>query len=212
MKLFCFPRSPYSKKVLLALHEKELLIEDKEIVPPYDAGAMQRMRESQEQPLATVPLMRLDDGTYLGDSSLIVEYINLKWPGGTALLPSEPMAALRVKVLDRFADHLLIATVHLTWAMRAANPKRDRIDESLKTVRTVLGTLDRELVRTAFVGGDKLSLGDFAPAAGIATLLRDQSIDGIDEYINVKRWFQVMTSRPSWSKLLEDIARTPSPF
>lgn len=49
-------------------------------------------------PLGKFPLL-LD-----GERSIIIEYLQIAHPGPVRLLPSEPMAALDVRLLDRFFD------------------------------------------------------------------------------------------------------------
>src|SRR5262249_8145903 len=61
VKLFYWPRSPYTKKILLAAYEKDFPFHELEKVPPYDAAAMKRLRTMQ--PLATVPLLLLGEAS-----------------------------------------------------------------------------------------------------------------------------------------------------
>src|SRR5262245_62052159 len=107
MKLFVFPHAAYSRKVLIAAYEKDVKFDEEQIVPPFDLEAMARLRREQH-PLATVPLLRLDDGRYLTDSTTIVEYLDLRWPS-PRMVPVDSEDALEVRRLDRLFDPLIDA-------------------------------------------------------------------------------------------------------
>lgn len=59
-------------------------------------------------------LMLLDGAHQVIETSIIVEYLQLKYPGPLRLIPADPMAALDVRFLDRLFD------LHVTDAVQVA--------------------------------------------------------------------------------------------
>lgn len=210
MKLFCFPRSPYTKKILVAAYEKGEPFEDRELVPPFDVEAMKRLR--LEQPLATVPLLELDDGRYLGDSTIIVEYLDLVRPE-PRMVPADPSAALEVRALDRFADLIVTPVNHLLWGRRAPSPNAAKLAASLESLHTALGILDAQIGARAFVFGDALSLADLGASAGLETYQRYVGVERFEErFPNVHRWYAALVARPSWQRVMREIEAIPAPI
>ena len=78
MQLFHFPWAPYARKALLAGYELESEFEEV-ITPAFDKSVMAALR-ARTSPLATMPLLLLDDGSFVSESSLIVEYFDLASP------------------------------------------------------------------------------------------------------------------------------------
>ena len=84
MKLYYFPLSTYSQKVLIALHEKGAAFESEQ-VRLFDETERERYRKIY--PLGRIPLLVLDDGHLIPESSIIVEYLDATLDGGPRLVP-----------------------------------------------------------------------------------------------------------------------------
>ena len=97
------PRSPYVRKVMVALHEKEL------------AGSVRTVRTHADpmipheglmavNPLSKIPTLELDDGSVLFDSHVICRWADRTSVSGPHLFPENPMAerdeALGTGLLD----------------------------------------------------------------------------------------------------------------
>jgi glutathione S-transferase len=110
LALYGHPFSSYTQKVLIALYENGTPFEFRCIGPDTPEHVTEWMRR---WPLRKFPLL-LDGERQVVETSIIIEYLQLKHPGPVRLLPQDPMAALNVRFLDRFFD------LHVMDAMQIA--------------------------------------------------------------------------------------------
>src|SRR4051812_3324883 len=101
MKLYFAPRSTYSQKALIALHEKRASFTPV-IVSPADAG--DRAELAKLTPLGKVPVLVLPDGWKIPESSIIIEYLDTHISTGTRLIPEDIDQARQTRFHDRLAD------------------------------------------------------------------------------------------------------------
>lgn len=212
-KLFHYPWAPYARKALLA--EYELGIELEEIVTPaFEKKCMADLR-ALTTPLATLPLLLLEDGRFISESSLIIEYFDLEGPERGRLVPIDPHDALRVRTFDRLAEGLLGPTLYLTWALRKppAEMNHKKIAEMRGKLRAVFGVFDQHLAGKSFLFDERFTMADIAPSCAISVLIADRSIvlDDLNEHSHVRRWYDGVRDRTSWKRMEECAARVPRP-
>ncbi len=211
--LFHYPWAPYARKALLAAYETQAEFSE-EITPPFSTEHMARLR-ARTFPLATVPLLLLDDDEFLSESTSIVEYFDMERSGGPALVPTAPRAALSVRALDRLAEAILGPTMYLTWALRKPPEKQNthRLKETMDRLDTTFRVYDKRLATTQYVFGDELTMADLGPSSGISVMLADRSIrrSDLDAYPSLKRWYETIERRPAWKKMNESAERVPRP-
>ncbi|MGV8938120.1 MAG: glutathione S-transferase family protein [Allorhizobium sp.] len=100
LALYGHPFSSYTQKALIALYENGTPFEFRCISP----DTPEHVAEWQKRwPMGKFPML-LDGERAIVETSLIIEYLQLAHPGPVRLLPSDPMAALDVRFLDRFFD------------------------------------------------------------------------------------------------------------
>ncbi len=103
LKLYGHPFSSYTQKVLIALYENHVA-HDLLSLDPGDPHQARHTAEWLERwPLRKFPVL-VDGERSVVETSIIIEYLQLAYPGPVALIPAEPMAALNVRFLDRFFD------------------------------------------------------------------------------------------------------------
>lgn len=211
MRLYVYPHSPLSRKVLLAVYEKGLSIE-REVIAPYDEPGKRRLRQTYH-PLATIPMLILDDGTPMPESSIIVEYLDRSFSHAPELLPRDPMAALHARALDRLGDVLLNATSYLAWALRKPKGEQheSKVAASFETVRSALSWLDIRLASNSYLFGESLTFADLGAICAVASLLADQTLHDLAPWPGVSRWHQAVTHRPAWRRMIEDARDVPLP-
>ena len=102
MKLVIATPSPFARKARIALLEKGL---------PHEVVVQNPWQERvAENPLGKVPVLILDDGRSVHDSSVILEYLEtLDAP--PALLPSDPAQRVMHRQIEAIADGLCDAVV-----------------------------------------------------------------------------------------------------
>ncbi len=88
MRLYDHPLSSYAQKVKIALREKGLAFE---AVLPDDFGTGRRDTPfAAANPRGEVPTLVIDGATVF-ESTIIMEYLQERWPDAT-LLPADPLA------------------------------------------------------------------------------------------------------------------------
>jgi glutathione S-transferase len=156
VQLYSLPLSPYSARVRGAIYAKGLPVQ---IVSPPE-----QWRTSPEyrsiNPLGRIPVLMLDDGTPLPESSVIVEYLEDAFPE-PALRPRcfETLARVRLvtEVADRYVMQVLMPLFNMLDARRY---EQAVIDAEFATLNEGFTQLDRLLEPGAYVCGDRLTTAD----------------------------------------------------
>ena len=92
MKLYSFPTSSASYRVRIALHLKKVAVETVTIRLPEDEQRQPAYRRIN--PHARIPALELDDGTVIGQSLAIIDYLELAHPE-PPIFPSDPVERAR---------------------------------------------------------------------------------------------------------------------
>jgi len=103
MILYSENNSPYCAIVRIAIYAKEAPIA---IEPP--PGGLKSDAFRKISPTGTIPCLVIDDGVALPESSVILAYLEEKYPQ-RRLGPSEPEARARDQLVARLADARLLA-------------------------------------------------------------------------------------------------------
>ena len=169
-RLHGFAFSNYHNIVKVVLLEKRVDFEEVTSYPPADDSYLAK------NPTGKFPCLELEDGSFLGESKVIVNYLEEVYPQ-VALLPSDPMKRARVRELMDVVD------LYLEWPARRLysegfSSEGKVSDETREAVRPLL---DRgiagfnKLARfDPYVAGPDLTLADFSvafhfPAIAIAS-------------------------------------------
>jgi glutathione S-transferase/RNA polymerase-associated protein len=105
------PLSPYGQKVKIALAEKG--VDFTTTMPEAIGSGNSGGAFAEASPRGEVPALIDDDGTCVFDSSVIIEYIEDRWPE-PALLPTTPAQRARVRMLEDVMDTHFEA---ITWGL-----------------------------------------------------------------------------------------------
>ena len=159
--LYEHPLSPYAQKVKIALYEKGIAFEA--VTPDIFGGTTHEFVSSS--PRREVPSL-VDGETTVFDSTIILEYIEDKWPQ-PALLPATPAERARVRMLEELED-----TYHeaINWALaeiRVFGRATDEAAEQLvaragEQITGMYARLERELGSRPFFNGEKFGWGDLS--------------------------------------------------
>ncbi|PZQ46351.1 MAG: glutathione S-transferase family protein [Rhodovulum sulfidophilum] len=122
------PRSPYVRKVMVALREKGLAGEVETVrtyadpvVPPGDFLAV--------NPLGKIPTLELDNGTVLHDSRVILEWADLTGKTGPRLFPADPAARLETLRDEALGTGMIDIGINLLIELflRSEDQRHDRM-------------------------------------------------------------------------------------
>ena len=100
VKLYEHPLSPFAQKVKIALYEKGISFEA--TVPNFLGGSEANPEFVAASPRLEVPTL-IDGATTVFDSTIILEYLEDKWPQ-PPLLPATPAERARVRMLEELCD------------------------------------------------------------------------------------------------------------
>ncbi len=208
LKLLHFPLCPYSRKVRLALAEKELEVEAKAIEP-----WLCRDDLKSGNPAAEVPVLE-DRGRIIVDSGVIVEYLD-ETQRGHSLLGKEASQRAEIRRLIAWFDKKFVRDVtDLIWHEKLIKRLRDRATPDSAAVRRGLANIHEHLDyighlfdQNHWLGGDDLTLADLTAAAQLSVLDYMGDVPW-EKHPAAKLWYAKIKSRPSFRPLLAD--RLPS--
>ena len=155
------PFSSYTQKLLVALYENATPFEFRCLGPDTPGYVADWLKH---WPLAKFPMLA-DGERRLVETSIIIEYLALAHPGKVDLLPSDPMAALEVRFLDRFFDLHVMAPMQaaVTGALTGDPVKREEgLAQSAQLRERAYGWLEGHLEGKTWAAGEDFTLADCA--------------------------------------------------
>jgi glutathione S-transferase len=166
LTLYYHPFSSYSWKALIALYEAGTPFTPRSIDDPRAAAEWKR-----RWPIARFPvLVEEASGLTLPEASIIIEYLDSHYPGPQPTLPSDPDLRLEVRVLDRFFDNYIHASIQKIVGDRLRDADR-RDAQGVEEARVMLDTcyvwLEARMADREWALGDCFTLADCAAAPAL---------------------------------------------
>ena len=206
LKLHHFDRSPFGWKTRMVLAEKKV---------PFQALVPENKSESPAfgrlNPFRLTPVLELEDGRTLYESTVINEYLEEKYPE-PPMLPKDPYERARVRMLEDTTDQYLYPVIRdLRSAQFEYAPpylirkKADQVDHKLLEaakgkVHEHLARLERELAGRSWFGGETFSLADAALAGPLTGSLPLLGVLPDPKYPNIAAWIDRISRRPSFKE------------
>ncbi len=201
MKLYYFPLSGYSRKVLITLYEKDIMFE-REIVNLFDEE--QRRNYLEINPFGKVPHLIRDDGWQIPESSIIMEYLDQSFDQGPRLIPDDKELARQARFYDRVGDlYLIEPTGALFFEQRKPEDQQNAelIEKSKTKIVTSLKGFNHHLEERVFALGESFSMADISASCA---LYYTQTMIDMTDFPNVVRWGKDVHSRPSWQRVISE--------
>lgn len=193
MKLLGNPRSPYVKKIVIALKEKGMEYDYLEVGAGDPAVAA-------VNPLSKIPTLVRDNGEALFDSPVIAEYVD-GLDGAPKLIPTDFANRIAVKQWEALADGVTDAAVALAHEEREPADKRKGpafTAKQTKKIDAALAALEAAVAKGEYLHGGAFSLGDVASYCALTYLDRTQeTFDWRTAYPNLADFFRRLAQRPS---------------
>ena len=201
MKLYAHAFSSYCQKVLIALYENGTPFE-------YRLLALEDPQAAAEHaalwPLKRMPVL-VDGGRTVVESSIIIEYLDLNYPGPVRLIPTDANAALDVRMMDRFFDNYVMTPMQKI-VLDSLRPEGKRDPQGVADARTMLDTayrwLDEKLAGRDWAAGDGFSLADCAAAPSLFYADWAHPIGAGFAHVRVYR--QRLLARPSFARAVDE--------
>lgn len=208
LKLYEHPLSPYAQKVKVSLYEKELVFE---ATIPNLFGDDPAFDEAS--PRREVPCL-LDGELAIFDSTIILEYLDDRWPK-TPMLPKDPAERARVRMLEELCDTYYEA---INWALaeirffrRATGDAAERLfARAGEQITGVHAWLERQLGARPWFNGGTFGWGDLSVVPYVA----GSAGFGFTPQAGSKlaAWVERVRERPSVARTLADAAAAMPAF
>lgn len=202
MKLYQIPVSNYSQKALVALYEKGAPFESV-LARIWDADFKKEHTETRH-PFGKVPVLVLDDGWIIPESSIIVEYLDAHYESGPRLIPKDRDLARQARFHDRMGD-LYVMDPARSVLFELRKPEAERDEGRLATWTHQVQRMIEMSEAHAFAGdntyvlGDRLTFADLAYAIGFSLALRTGFT--LDGHPKTKAWFDRCWARPAFARV-----------
>jgi glutathione S-transferase len=193
--------SSYTQKVKIALYENGTPFEFREIGPDTPDHVAEWMKR---WPLRKFPLL-LDGARDIVETSIIIEYLQLAHAGPVQLIPTDPMAALQVRFMDRFFD------LHIMDAMQVAvSSKLGRVpmksEDGLALAKERLDMayawLDEELAGRTWATGEHFTMADCAAAPSL--FYADWTCEIPEKFATLRAYRARLLARPSFARAVDE--------
>lgn len=186
----------------------------KALIPLYANGTEFDFRIVDEDHPANVAVVKsagpfgkfpvLSDGEHLiFEATTIIEYLHLHYPGSEMLLPSDPDAAIGMRMLDRVFDNYVMNTMQVIVDQYIRDPKSPN--------QAIIAEVREKLTRTYAWLEDWLQ---FYPAMGQITLIECAAAPSLfysdwvhqitDEFPRLKRWRAHLLALPPVKRCVDD--------
>ncbi len=194
LKLISATPSPYARKVRIALEEKGLPFELLTEVP-WDSTT----NTPKHNPLEKLPVLILEDGSSVYESSFILQYLEAKYPD-TPLLPADVDDALTARKLEVLCDGICDAIV-LTFfeRMRAEGGSPEWIARQRRKIDGGFAEIAKMIEQKHFAVGESFSLGDIAAGTVIGyASVRLPEFPLATRHPNLAAYYERLQLRPSF--------------
>jgi len=195
MKLISATPSPYARKVRIALAEKSVPFELQTEVPWNDDTSL-----PQHNPLEKLPVLVLDDGSTIWESSFILEWIERKFPN-PPLLPPDDDGILAHKRMDALATGVCDAFLLVFFERMRPEAHRSQpwTDRQTRKVHGGLAEIARVVGDRPYAVGDAFGIADISAGSTLGWLdVRFPELGWRETHPNLARYMGGLAARPSF--------------
>jgi len=204
MKLYLLQNGVNPRRVRIFLAEKRLRLGEDVPFEEFDMDSAGHKDPAfrAKNPMGTLPVLELDDGTVLAESVAICRYFEEQRPE-PPLMGRGALGSATVEMWNRRMEHELLLPVigafvhtHPFWV-----GKREQIPAYGELLRRQvverMTWLDRELAERAFVAGDTYCIADITAQVALLTARGALKLPVPEDQVNLTRWWTAVSARPS---------------
>jgi glutathione S-transferase len=203
LHLYFHPLSSFCQKVLMAFYENDTPFEPHVV----DLGdETSRAAFLKIWPIGKFPVLRDDaEDRTIPESSIIIEYLDQRYPGRTRLVPNDPDLARQMRMRDRFYDLYVNVPMQkvVTDKLRPAGKNDPHgVEQAKEQLKTACGMIEQEMASKTWAMGDAFSMADCAaaPALFYANLVMPFG----DAHKTVAGYLDRLMERPSFARALKE--------
>ncbi|HLI65110.1 MAG TPA: glutathione S-transferase family protein [Caulobacteraceae bacterium] len=211
LTLYEHPLSPYAQKVKIALREKGIAFEAR---MPDGIGAGGAGGDfARASPRGEVPAL-VDGDLSVFDSTIILEYIEDKWPT-PPLLPATPAERARVRMIEEVMDTHFEAInwglAELNWFRRAEGALAETLRANAKAqTESFFAWLERQLGEREWFNGAAFGWGDLSVVPYVNGSLGVGHPPAAGSKLSA--WLTRTNARPSVASTIEDMNNLALPM
>jgi len=198
LSLYLHPLSSYVQKAKTAFYEKDIPFETKML----DGSDPVASEFAAFWPIGRFPVLD-DDGSLIFEATSIIEYLDVRFPDTRRLVPDDRMAAVEVRMWDRFFDNY-VSYPQQRIVYQAIGREPDDGDDGARwkaAFDTAYALLDKRMADRTWVAGD-FSLADCAAAP--ALLYADWTYPIPERFEALRAYRARLLARPSYARALDE--------
>jgi glutathione S-transferase len=168
LKLYFHPLASFCHKVLIALYENDT---------PFIAHVVDLADRNSSAglldlwPVGKIPVLH-DPSTnrVVPETTIIIEYLDLHYPGRHPLLPEQEAERLDARLWDRFFDlYVQVPMQKIVTDRLRPEAEQDRrgVDEAYAALATAYDMIDRRMAGRTWASGGSFGLADCAAAPAL---------------------------------------------
>jgi glutathione S-transferase len=203
LTLYMHPLSSYCHKALIAFHENAtpFTAMSVDLGDPDERAVLLKLWGVGKFPVLQVAAR----GEVVPESSIIIEYLDRRYPGVTRFIPQDRDAEREVRLKDRFYD--LHIHNHMQKVvgdrLRPAGSKDPHGVEDAKTrMRAAYDIAEREMASRPWAAGDDFSMADCAAAPALFYAARVLPYE--DSHPHLAAYLERLKARPSYARVLKE--------
>jgi glutathione S-transferase len=202
LTLYYHPLSSYSHKAMIALYENDTPFTPHHLVNLQDDR--ERAEFARIWPIGKFPVLKDGDWT-VPESSIIIEYLDHKYPGKTRFIPADPDLARQTRMHDRFFDlYVMERMMKIVDDRLRPEDKRDPygVAQARARLDTALKLVDEAMSGKTWAMGEDFTMADCAAAP--ALFYADKVAPFGSKYPNVTGYLDRLMKRPSYARCIRE--------
>lgn len=197
--LYAHPFASYCQKALIALYENATGFSVRLLNDGQGFDELAALWPHKKFPVLT------DGDLTVIEASIIIEYLDLRYPGQARLLPSDPQAALHTRFIDRFFDNYVMAPMQKVVGDSLRSPS-ERDPAGVAHARAELEIsyrwLDALMENRQWAAGADFSLADCAAAP--ALFYADWVLPIDPAFAHLRAYRARLLARPSIARVVDE--------
>lgn len=199
LTLYGHPISSFTWKTLIALYEN---------ATPFTSITVDQDSYADfiaKWPMGKFPILIDDDRKRtVTETSVIIEYLDIYYPGRIRFVPQDIDTALEVRRWDRVFDHLNVTMSKIVVDNIRPAGQRDPygVEEAKRIIRGVYGVVETQLGAHEFIVGDSFTMADCAAAPALWYGVRNAPLDGA--FPRVAAYLERLKARPAFARALKE--------
>lgn len=196
IRLINAPPSPYGRKVAIALREKGIAYEVQ-----YDQPWGDGTCTPEYSPLEQLPILILENGNTVYDSSFILDWLELRYPQHP-LLPVNVEEQIAARQLWMLGERLMEVIHSITFELQRPDPAATWVDRQSRKVIGAMSEIDKQIGSRRPHPDDQITLADVA--VGTTLLVIDFLIENdFVPALDVLKWKERYPSLAAYAAALD---------